>query len=118
MAPASYMRGSHMQLLIEWRDEAVREGERTLRAFNGKTYDMSLTRTCLTQCHTNRNEFCDRCHDYAGVSDPYCWRLPQRSASRGLAVRRRAMKITRKEFLRLSGLGLLARRGRESRPRW
>jgi hypothetical protein len=32
---------------------------------------MSLTRTCL-DCHSNKAEFCDRCHTYMAV-DPYCW---------------------------------------------
>ncbi len=31
-----------------------------------------LTGTCLTGCHTNKADFCDRCHNYAGVS-VYCW---------------------------------------------
>jgi hypothetical protein len=32
---------------------------------------MSLSNTCL-DCHSNKAEFCDRCHNYASVS-PYCW---------------------------------------------
>ena len=67
-----YMRASHMDLLNEWRDEVVRTGERDhVSALNGKTYDMSLTRTCL-DCHANKAEFCDACHTYLAVS-PYCW---------------------------------------------
>lgn len=73
VAPVDYMRRSHMQLLVTWREEVVRDGERQFPAYNGKTYDKSLTRTCLAQCHTNKAEFCDRCHTYAGVSGPYCW---------------------------------------------
>ena len=73
VAPASYMRTSHMQLLEHWRNEAVRDGQRQFVAFNGKTYDKDPTRTCLTECHTDRKEFCERCHNYAGVSDPNCW---------------------------------------------
>jgi len=73
VAPASYMRTSHMQLLEHWRDEAVRDGQRQFIAFNGKSYYKNPTRTCLTECHTDRKEFCERCHDYAGVSDPDCW---------------------------------------------
>ena len=86
VAPMSYMRSSHMQLLEHWRNEAVRDGQRQFVAFNGKTYDKNPTRTCLTQCHTDRKKFCERCHDYAGVSDPDCWdchndsRLASRSA--------------------------------------
>ncbi len=73
VAPLSYMRDSHMQLLIDWRQQVVRDNQRQFHAFNGKTYDKSLTRTCLAQCHTNKAEFCDRCHTYAGVSGPYCF---------------------------------------------
>ncbi len=32
---------------------------------------MSLTLTCL-ECHSNKDKFCDRCHDYLRVS-PGCW---------------------------------------------
>jgi hypothetical protein len=74
VAPTNYMRTSHMQLLEHWRDEAVRDRRRQFIAFNGKAYDKNPTRTCLSQCHTDRKEFCKRCHDYAGVSDPDCWK--------------------------------------------
>jgi len=73
VAPLNYMRDSHMQLLVDWREQVVRENQRQFTAYNGKVYDKSLTRTCLEQCHTNKAEFCDRCHSYAGVSGPYCW---------------------------------------------
>jgi hypothetical protein len=33
---------------------------------------MSLTNTCLRECHTAKADFCDRCHDYEAVSLP-CW---------------------------------------------
>ena len=65
----------HMELLNAWRDEAVREGGRThVREMDdGKKYeyDKSLTRTCL-DCHSNKSQFCNQCHDYLGV-DPFCW---------------------------------------------
>ena len=70
--PRSYMRTSHMDLLVAWRDDVVRNGIRTYRAFDGKTYRMSLSRTCLGECHGARAEFCDRCHNYAGMQ-PFCW---------------------------------------------
>jgi len=73
VAPAAYMRDSHMELLDSWRETVVRDNQRQFTAFNGKVYDKSLTRTCLAQCHTDKSEFCDRCHTYAGVSGPYCW---------------------------------------------
>ncbi len=80
VAPRAYMRDSHMQLLIDWREQVVRQDQRQFHAFNGKVYDKSLTRTCLAQCHTNKAEFCDRCHTYAGVSGPYCFDCHNKNA--------------------------------------
>jgi hypothetical protein len=54
VAPLSYMRNSHMQLLVNWREEVVRDNQRQFTAYNGKVYEKSLTRTCLMQCHTNK----------------------------------------------------------------
>lgn len=67
-----FMTAHHMDLLDEWRDEVVREGKKTYtsKAY-GATYEMSLTRTCMS-CHTDRDTFCNRCHDYTDVH-PYCW---------------------------------------------
>jgi len=64
VAPVEYMRTSHMNLLIAWRDQVVREGE----PMSGK----SLTPTCLEKCHGSKADFCDRCHNYAAVT-PSCW---------------------------------------------
>lgn len=67
-----FMAAEHMQLLDEWRNAVVREGRTTYKSkTNGKTFTMSLTKTCL-RCHESRAEFCDRCHAYADVR-PYCW---------------------------------------------
>jgi len=67
-----FMRGNHMELLNQWRDAAVRQGERFYTSTEfGTEYEMSLTRTCMS-CHTSRADFCTRCHDFADV-DPYCW---------------------------------------------
>jgi len=66
-----YMKGEHMQLLDVWRDSVVRRGERIYVSPAGKEYTMSLTNTCL-DCHSNKADFCDRCHNYASVR-PYCW---------------------------------------------
>ena len=43
-------------------------------ASDGKTYEMSLQNECM-RCHSNKAQFCDKCHDYAGLKkdDPYCW---------------------------------------------
>ena len=85
-----YMRAHHMDLLDEWRDAVVRKGEKTYHSETlGKDVEMSLTKTCLLECHatndvgekasvqldlspSNRDMFCHQCHDYAGVQ-PSCW---------------------------------------------
>ena len=66
-----YMKTQHMKLLDEWRDIVVREGKRIYVNSSGKEFKMSLSDTCL-DCHSEKAEFCDRCHDYASVT-PYCW---------------------------------------------
>jgi hypothetical protein len=69
--PKQYMTDNHSALLNEWKEAAVRDSNRTYVASDGKTYDINLTGTCM-DCHSNKAEFCDRCHDYAGVN-PNCW---------------------------------------------
>lgn len=71
VAPATFMRSSHMKLLVSWREDVVRHGNRGYIAQDGKIYDKSLTRTCLG-CHS-KQQFCDRCHTYSGVAEAYCW---------------------------------------------
>lgn len=75
VASKEWMAANHMQLLDMWRDEVVRNGNRTyVNPETGKEYNMSLSsgeNSCLG-CHTSTAEFCDRCHEYASV-DPYCW---------------------------------------------
>ncbi|MFC2017269.1 sulfate reduction electron transfer complex DsrMKJOP subunit DsrJ [Chloroflexota bacterium] len=66
-----YMRTKHMELINDWRQSAVRESDGTYISSYGVEYDMSLTETCL-DCHANKAEFCDRCHDYTGAK-PNCW---------------------------------------------
>ncbi|MFZ7103945.1 MAG: sulfate reduction electron transfer complex DsrMKJOP subunit DsrJ [Peptococcaceae bacterium] len=66
-----YMRAGHMELLAGWKESVVREGERVYTARDGKEYLMCIEETCL-DCHSNKEEFCDACHDYAGV-EPNCW---------------------------------------------
>ncbi len=60
--PAAWMRANHMKLLKHQRDVIVREGDRS------RKYRIEG----CSQCHTKRAEFCDRCHDYAGVK-PECF---------------------------------------------
>jgi len=68
---AAYMRSSHMQMLDEWRDEVLRDGERTPITIDGVEYDKSLMNGCM-KCHTDKKKFCDECHVYVSVK-PYCW---------------------------------------------
>lgn len=66
-----FMRESHMKLLGTWRDESVREGKRLYTAKDGRTFEKSLSGTCL-KCHSNKEQFCDRCHNYLGAK-PSCF---------------------------------------------
>lgn len=66
-----YMKAWHMDMLDEWRDEVVRDGNRVYTATDGEKHEMSITNNCM-KCHTNKEKFCDECHNYVGVS-PYCW---------------------------------------------
>ncbi len=82
VASAEYMREGHMVLLDDWRYEVVRKAKRNYISANGKSYNMSLEKSCLN-CHSNPSQFCDQCHNYVGVS-PYCWdchteNLPEKS---------------------------------------
>ena len=65
-----YMRAFHMDVLDEWRDKVVREDIR-FTEIKGQKMEMSLSKTCMN-CHEQKEQFCDRCHDYLGVT-PYCW---------------------------------------------
>ena len=71
-----FMRENHMKLLDEWRNSVVRDGKRTQIKVGGRMYQKSLTKTCM-HCHTNKATFCDRCHEYAGVTKKggqlRCW---------------------------------------------
>jgi hypothetical protein len=71
VAPRAVMRVSHMQVLEGWRDAVVRDGARTERTADGRELARSLTGTCL-ECHSNKQEFCDRCHVQLAVH-PGCW---------------------------------------------
>ena len=73
----AYMTANHMDLLNQWRDSVVRDGNRLYhsRDFKGETFPMSLSdysvQSCMT-CHNDKAAFCDQCHSYVGVA-PYCW---------------------------------------------
>lgn len=67
----TFMRKNHMKFLSLLRDRAIREGKRSYISRDGRTFDISLTSTCLG-CHKKKDEFCDRCHNYVGVK-PDCF---------------------------------------------
>ncbi len=71
LAATAYMRTDHMKLLMDWRDDVVRRDDRVFVADDGRHFEKSLSGTCMS-CHANKESFCDRCHDYVGVT-PYCW---------------------------------------------
>lgn len=66
-----FMRSQHPQLLNDWREQVVREGQTVYVSSSGEEYEMSLDNSCL-QCHSNQSQFCDACHNYTSV-EPYCW---------------------------------------------
>ena len=67
-----YMRAEHMQLLNNWRDAVVRDMYREYVSMaSGKKFNMSLQNGCL-DCHSNKKQFCDQCHNYMAVK-PYCF---------------------------------------------
>ena len=66
-----YMIANHMDLLNQWRDEVVRQGDNTPVEIDGKQCEKSLTKGCM-HCHTSRENFCAKCHNYADVH-PTCW---------------------------------------------
>lgn len=69
--PKEFMRVEHMKLLNEWRDAAVRDGNRIYVNSKGESFEISLQNTCMN-CHSNKDRFCNVCHTYAGVKT-YCW---------------------------------------------
>jgi len=76
---AEYMRANHMQLLNQWRQSSVRDGQSVYVNSQGKSFDISLQDTCL-KCHSTEAEkaanaspqFCASCHTYTAVA-PNCW---------------------------------------------
>ncbi len=71
VAPIPEMRAKHMVLLNEWRDDVLRNANRTTVTVDGKTFRKGLQMACM-ECHSNKETFCDPCHEYASVK-PYCW---------------------------------------------
>jgi hypothetical protein len=67
----AFMRANHMKLLVSWRDGVVREENRLYTATDGRIFEAKLSGTCL-KCHSNKQQFCDRCHNYVGAK-PNCF---------------------------------------------
>ena len=82
----AYMNPNHMDMLNQWRDDVVRKGDRGRVEVNGREYEKSLTKCCM-KCHTSREKFCVRCHEYADVLPPeVCPKLADaRQTSRGVS---------------------------------
>jgi hypothetical protein len=97
VATTAYMRSLHMDLLNDWRDEAVRDSDRIYVGLEGVEYEKSIGGTCLGSCHTSQEEFCDRCHEYVGA-EVYCWDCHAEQKSDAIVV------IDRGEFTRLAGM--------------
>lgn len=66
-----YMRANHMKLLAQWRDAIVRRGDTIYVASDGQEYVRCMQETCF-YCHSNKEQFCDACHDYVGAQ-LNCW---------------------------------------------
>ena len=81
-----------MQLLDVWRYQVVRVGKRLYTAEDGTEYRMSLQNTCLS-CHSNKIDFCDRCHDYAGVT-PDCWTCHLEPEELAMKINRRISSLS------------------------
>lgn len=87
VASRDFMRSSHMQMLVAWRTAFVRTQQRSYAAADGAVYNISLSKTCLGQCHGSKAEFCDRCHSYVALTTPNCWDCHQdASAKRTIAA--------------------------------
>jgi hypothetical protein len=71
VADAAYMRAHHMEILNQWRDDVVRQGDCGRIDIEGKSYPKSLTGACMA-CHTSNENFCACCHNYAAVQLT-CW---------------------------------------------
>jgi len=69
--PKAFIRVNHKDLLEDWKQSVVRMGQRTYQSSKKKAYTISLNRTCMN-CHTDKGEFCDQCHNYMGVTNK-CW---------------------------------------------
>jgi hypothetical protein len=66
LEPNSYMRVSHMKFLRAWKNTVTRKGNRIFVSSSGKEVTNGFPQACLS-CHSNKEQFCDRCHEYVGA---------------------------------------------------
>jgi cytochrome c len=66
-----YIRVNHKTLLEDWKESVVRKGGRSYLSTSKKSYTISLNLTCMN-CHQDKVEFCDQCHNFVGVTNK-CW---------------------------------------------
>jgi len=93
---AGTMRAAHMKMLIQWREDVVRHGDRRFVAFNARsTRKVSHTPARLSQ-QTAILRSCTR----IPVSP---LRIAGIATGSGIDREEHSMRITRKDFLRLSG---------------
>lgn len=81
--PTQWMIEHHPELLIQWRNNVVRNDIQTYTASDGKQYQESLA-TCA-QCHPDTEDFCNQCHNYIGVSLD-CWNCHNLPAEGGTSA--------------------------------
>lgn len=60
-------RERHKQVLAEWKDIVVRDGKRIYVTKDGREIPISL------QNLASQPQYCNDCHDYAGIEKPNCW---------------------------------------------
>jgi hypothetical protein len=83
--PTPFMRAQHMDLLNQWREQVVRDGDRIHKSPDGRKFNKSLVKTCL-DCHSNKDKFCDVCHKYSAVDEPTCYNchlVPEKAEKTG-----------------------------------
>lgn len=104
--PTQWMRENHMKLLDDWREEVVREGKRGHVEIEGVRYEKSLTAGCM-RCHQSKARFCDRCHQWAGVTrvgtQLECFTCHIQTAPRSAAVAAEPARAAGEEALAPAG---------------
>ncbi|MDA8155894.1 MAG: sulfate reduction electron transfer complex DsrMKJOP subunit DsrJ [Actinomycetota bacterium] len=83
--PTTYMKANHMEILHKWMDAVTSGATNTTftSPTTGQAYPMALD-TCFG-CHSNKKQFCDRCHNYMAVKLPcfQCHQDPEAAGASG-----------------------------------